>query len=199
MNLDEKPQFMKLLSTLFGAHGKPLSESMINGYWKGLQKMSLTAFESVCDRAIDRLQYAERGVAKTPTVAELWEMKRCNLREAPVRVEPTEPEWKGDAWDTAGNLALLAYLDRKKKAGEMDRYAPDSPYDSGKRCVVVGELTKVRAAILTKWKNCWARDMREDRNIYDGKLDGKKAFFDCMSAAEKEIDASFEQQQLEVA
>lgn len=186
MNLEEKPQFLKILSTLFGAHGKPLSESMINGYWKGLQHMSLVAFERVCDQAIEKLQYAERGHAKTPTVAELWDLKR-GFRGLPSAPAEKEPEWVGDEWDIAANHLLLAYIAKARDRKEADRYAPDSRYDESRRCVVPGPITKHRTAILVKWKGLWARDMREDR-AEGGKLDGKKSWFDCMSLAEQEID-----------
>jgi hypothetical protein len=172
MTPDEKPQFMKLLSTLFGAHGKPLSEGMIAGYWKGLEKMSLTAFERCCDHAIEKLSFAERGQSKTPTVSELWDIKRSFLGRAPVTIEHNQQVWHGDAWDAAANQLLLHHISNTRKD-----YAPDSRGNP----VVVGPQTVAISKILTKWKDAWAQDARE------GGADNKANWLHCMTAAENEI------------
>jgi hypothetical protein len=174
MTPDEKPQFMKLLSTLFGAHGKPLSEGMIAGYWKGLEKMSLPVFERCCDTAIDKLSFAERGQSKTPTVSELWDIKRGFLGRAPVTVENNEVFWQGDAWDMAANQLLLRHVSTSGKD-----YAPDAHGNP----VQVGPLTIQISKILNKWKEAWARDARE------GGADNKANWLHCMTAAENEIAA----------
>lgn len=185
MTQDEKPKFLELLNSLFGAHGRTVWDGALAGYWKGLGKMSLMQFERVVGKAIDKLQYAERGVAKVPTVPELWDLHRGIRHEQPRPQQ--EPTWTGDAWDTAANLLLLAYFERKKGAKEMDRYAPDSPYSASAHHCIVGERTKARTAVLVKWKNLWARDMREDR-AEGGRRDGKLYWFDLMTRAEAELD-----------
>ena len=185
MNLDEKPRFHELLNSLFGAHGRTVWDGALAGYWKGLEKMSLMQFERVVGKAIEKLQYTERGVAKVPTVPELWDLHRGTRYEQPRPQQ--EPAWTGDAWDVAANLALLAYFERKKGEREIDRYAPDSPYSDRLRHVVVGERTKARTAVMVKWKNLWARDMREDR-AEGGNREGKQYFADCMNHAEAELD-----------
>jgi hypothetical protein len=182
---DEKPKFLEMLNTLFGAHGRTVWDGALAGYWKGLEKMSLMQFERVVGKAIDKLQYSERGVAKVPTVPELWDLHRGIRHEQPKPQQ--EPTWTGDAWDTAANLLLLAYFERKKGERMMERYAPDSPYSDRAHHVVVSERTKARTAVLVKWKDFWARDMREDR-AEGGKRDGKPYWFDCMSRAEVELD-----------
>lgn len=184
MTTTDKPKFLELLNALFGAHGRTVWDGAVSGYWKGLEKMSLMQFERSVEKAIDKLAHSERGVSKIPTVSELWDISR-GIRAYETPIQSTEPEWLGDGWDVNANLLLLAYIERKKDSREMDRYAPDSPYNG--RHVVVGPLTKSRTVILVKWKDIWARDMREDR-AEGGKLDGKKAWFDCMAQAEKELD-----------
>jgi len=187
MNQTERPQFLKSLAALFGAHGKTPGDGVISGYWKGLEKMSLMQFERCVEKAIEKLAHAERGVSKIPTVSELWDISRgIRSYERPV-AQMGEPQWKGDEWDTTANLLLLAYFDQKKDRRLMDRYAPDSPYCSTRRHIVVGPLTKSHTAIMVKWKDAWARDMREDRAA-GGTMDGKVAWFDCMSLAEVELD-----------
>jgi hypothetical protein len=177
---DEKPRFHELLSALFGAHGKPLSEGMISGYWKGLNKMSLQQFEACCDKAIERLSFAERGQSKTPTVAELWDIKRGFLGRPPVTIEH-EDVWLGDDWDAAANQLLMHYISKS----DASRYAPDSYYDGRK--LVTGPETKRLTEILVKWKNAWARDQREDQAM-GRKLDGRKLWVECMANAEGEIN-----------
>lgn len=184
----DRVAFQGMLAALFGAHNRTVWDGAASGYWKGLSKMSLMQFERCVEKALEKLAHAERGVSKIPTVAELWDISR-GIRSYERPVTTDEPKWLGDDWDTAANLILLGYFDRQKEHGRMERYAPDSPYSAKAHHVVVGPLTKERTAIMVKWKNAWARDMREDRALYDGKLDGKKAWADCMALAEKELDA----------
>lgn len=184
MTPDEKPQFLKLLSMLFGAHGKTLGESMIAGYWKGLEKMSLTAFERCCDKAIEKLQYCERGVSKTPTVSELWDIKRGFLGRIPAETEK-QPEWVGDAWDTAANLLLLTYITNNWKKRKEDRidYAPDSS-----DCIPLktGPHTDAIAKILRRYAKAWANNRRLDE-AEGVKTDGKAEWFSLMGQADKEV------------
>jgi hypothetical protein len=182
VNADDKPEFLRLLNTLFGAHGRTVWDGAVAGYWKGLERMSVMQFDRVVGKAIDKLQYAERGVAKVPTVPELWDLHRGIRNETKPVVQ--ESDWKGDDWDSAGNLALLSYLGGRR---DSDRYAPDSPYSHKLRHTVIGERTKARTAILAKWKNAWSTDMREDR-AEGGNRDGKPLFQEYMRLAESEID-----------
>lgn len=184
----EKPRFLELMNSLFGAHNRTVWDGAIAGYWMGLSKMSLMQFERCVEKAVEKLQHAERGVSKIPTVGELWDISR-GIRNYERPVTTDDSKWLGDDWDTAANLILLGYFDRQKDHGRMARYAPDSPFSDKSHHVVVGPLTKERTAVMVKWKNAWARDMREDRQLYDGKLDGKMAWADCMALAEKELDS----------
>lgn len=181
MTPTEKPRFMELLSTLFGAHGKPLSDSMVQGYWKGLEKMSLVEFERCCDSAIDRLQYAERGVSKTPTVAELWDIKRGFRARVPVKAEK-EPEFVGDEWDIAANQLLLAYIAQNSLKRDPVNYAPDSHGYP----VKTGEHTKAIAEILHRYAKQWAQARRADARDHV-KSDGKIEWLAYMSAADREV------------
>ncbi len=185
MNTADKPKFVESLNALFGAHGRTVWDGALSGYWKGLEKMSLMQFERCVEKSVEKLAHAERGVAKVPTVAELWDISR-GIRSY-ERPQTIEDPWRGDDWDTGANLLLLAYIEQKKDRKLMDRYAPDSPYSDKAHHVVVGPITKARTAILVKWKDLWSRDMREDR-LEGGKLDGKPLWFDYMTRAEAEID-----------
>lgn len=181
MNANDKPKFMELLSILFGAHCKPLTESVTQGYWKGLNKMELGTFERAVDEAIDRLQHAERGVSKVPNVSELWDIKR-SLRRFPMLADRhSEPEFKGDCWDSAANTFLLNYVTAGvvQSAIHGQRPSRDASRYASPECT----------AILVKWKTGWATDMREDRAHYGGKRDGKAYWAECMRSAEAEIDA----------
>lgn len=181
MTHDDKPKFLELLAALFGAHNRPINDGIVAGYWKGLEKMHLDSFDRCVSEAIEKLQYAERGVSKPPSVSELWDIKR-NLRRLP-EARPTEPQWKGDEWDTAANMLLVKHLaDNVKKTDPLD-YAPDT---SGYPIREPGPHTKAIAKILAKWKDVWARDMREDR-AEGGNRDGKPDWQYCMREADKEV------------
>lgn len=189
MNQSEKPQFMTLLSTLFGAHGKPLSESMINGYWKGLEKMTLTGFERCCDEAIGKLQYAERGVSKTPTVAELWDIHR-GIRRLPSAPAAKEPEFQGDKWDLAANQLLVHHITQNSRRQHPVDYAPDSGTNGARE--THGEQTVAIAKILRHYARQWA-DMRraDERDGVAG--DGKGDWLSLMAQADKVVLGYLEQ------
>jgi hypothetical protein len=182
MTPEEKPAFGKLLSTLFGAHAKPLSEGMISGYWKALEKMPLTDFENCVQRFIERLSQPNSigEKKKTPDPQDIWDMRRqmrfgSSMAVAPEVVELVYP---GDHWDIAANHLLLAYIAKNFQKPREQRidYAPDTN----------GPHTDAIAKILRKWAKAWSVDMREDRQA-GGKLDGKPNWFQCMAAADKEV------------
>jgi hypothetical protein len=114
-------------------------------------------------------------------------------RSTPPLVLHGAPEVKQDAWDTAANTHLLNYITSglvqrrftARSPRESNRYAPD-PLRFGEPRVIPGDHRQ--DAVLVKWKNAWARDMREDRELYDGKLEGKAFWQQCMASAEGEID-----------
>jgi len=180
MTHEDKPKFLQLLATLFGAHNKPMSDGVIAGYWKGLEKMQLDTFERCCDEAIDKLARAERGVSKVPTVSELWDIKR-NLRMLPRSDVPEKP-YAGDEWEIAANLLLLAKIRKNNYHETGIDYAPDCYGYPAKQ----GPQTIAIAAILSKWKSAWARDMREDR-AEGGNRDGKPDWIECMASADAEV------------
>lgn len=65
-------------------------------------------------------------------------------------------------------------------------YAPDSHYDSAKRCVVPGPLTIQINRILLRHAKLWANDMREHLAAGIG-MNGKQAWLEHMRAADAEI------------
>lgn len=190
-----------LIQRLFGAANKSCDEAKMDGYLEALKLMDTPRLMRVCERVLDGIrELTDPEDYRPPTAGALWKVYR-RLRALPTAPPLTlhgAPEQKPDGWAVNANLLLLAYVTRgllPKMVGirgvtmpDAGRYAPDSRYDSAKRCVVPGPLTIARTAVLVKWKNVWARDMREDRELYDGKLEGRAFWLDCMARAEAELD-----------
>jgi hypothetical protein len=191
-----------LIAQLFGAFGRTPKEHEFSGYETSLKLMPTASLARVVSTWLEQIGDAtDPEDLRVPTAAKLWALRR-KLKKLPEPRPALElhgaPAQAQDAWDTAANSHLLNYITRGlvektihgiKAARDANCYAPDSRFDAAKRCAVPGPETIARTAILTKWKNVWARDMREDRELYDGKLDGKRAWADCMAKAEAEIDA----------
>lgn len=175
-----------LIAQLFGAFGRTPKEHEFTGYEAALKLMSTPILARVVSSWLEKISEAtEPEDLRVPTAGKLWQLKR-KLRALPTAPPLTlhgAPEQKPDGWATNANLLLLAYFDGKRNAGVMARYAPDSPNPPNP-----GPLTRARTAVLVKWKNVWARDMREDRELYDGKLEGRAFWADCMARAEAELD-----------
>lgn len=194
-----------LIGQIFAAdRGRKCSEESMAAYLLAVRKMDTPRLARVVERLLDGFERGDSEVYRVPQPGTLWRLAK-ELRLGVTRAAPPPlelhgvPEQKQDAWDTAANLLLLGYVTdgwpakvrgmRGVPMRDAGRYAPDSPYDAQKRCVSIGPVTKERTAILVKWKNAWARDMREDRDLYEGKLDGKQSWAECMARAEGEIDA----------
>lgn len=182
-----------LILKLHGAANKVPAESVIEATLTALAKMSTPKLMRVVDRVIEGIaELTNPEDYRAPTAGALWKVARklSALPAPPLTLDQQRQVADGpkvDGWTINGNILLLAYFDGKKAAGSMGRYAPDSPYDERLRHVVTGPITKLRTAVLVKWKDAWACDMREDR-AEGGKLDGRKLWVDCMVSAEAEID-----------
>jgi hypothetical protein len=196
---DETLARRELIAQLFGAFGRTPTEANYAGYEATLKLMTTPMLARVVSSWLEKISEAtDPEELRVPTAGKLWQLRR-KLRALPTPplVLHGAPEVKQDAWDTAANSHLLNYITSglvqsavhgQKPARNANRYAPDSRFDSVNRCVIPGDLTRKITAVLVKWKNAWARDMREDRELYDGKLEGKAFWQQCMASAEGEID-----------
>jgi len=181
---DEVAQRRELIAQLFGAFGRTPKEHEYAGYEASLKLMPTPSLARVVSTWLEQIGDAtDPDDLRVPTAAKLWALRR-KLKRLP---DPPPLELRGapaqaqDGWDLNANTLLLNYLTvglvqqvihGMKATRDAGRYAPPA-----------------HTAVMVKWKNAWARDMREDRELYDGKLDGKIAWTDCMAKAEAEIDA----------
>lgn len=177
---DEK-DFLELLGDLFGAHTRNLKADIAGGYWKGLKHMTLGEFRRVIEHDLEQLQHAPSGVARPPTVAEIWEIHRTLRRKATEATSSSsEPKYTGDGWSVNGNLLLTAHIMRSSKPPELD-YAPDSVLNAQGKSTQ-GPHTEAIAKILTRWMNAWVEDMRGG-----SEPDGRGHWQFCMGEADREV------------
>jgi hypothetical protein len=180
---DEVAMRRELIAQLFGAFGRTPKEHEYTGYEASLKLMPTPSLARVITTWLEQIGDAtDPEDLRVPTAAKLWALRR-KLKKLPGP-PPLElhgaPEQKQDGWDLNANTLLLNYLTMglvqsacygQKPTRDAGRYAPPE-----------------RTAVMVKWKNVWARDMREDRELYSGKLDGKAAWLACIAKAEAEID-----------
>lgn len=174
--------FLELLGDLFGAHSRNVKADIAGGYWKGLKHMTLAEFRAAVEADLELLQHSPGGVARPPTVAELWERHRELKRRAnsPASAAVERTRYDGDDWAVSGNMHLLAHVVRLTKPPELD-YAPDSPNPRSP-----GPHTQAIAKILTRWMNAWVADMRDSRQDRTD-LDGKAHWRHCMGEADNQV------------
>lgn len=196
---DETQARRELIAQLFGAFGRTPTEAQYAGYEAGLKRMPTPSLARVVSTWLERIEEAtEPAELRMPTPGKLWEHRRkLKALPTPFTLEHSVDAPKLDDWGTAANLVLMQYVSgglmakTLKGAGtsprDVSRYAPDSSYDPKNRCAVAGPLTKIVTAILVKWKDAWATDMREDR-AEGGSRDGKALWSEYMQLAEAEID-----------
>lgn len=176
-----------LLAQLFAAQsGRKLDDETAGAYLLALRRMDTPRLARVVERILGDIE-TDASPYRAPSVSRIWEVAR-EMRKLPNTSAPAPtlelhgtPEVRHDPWETAGNTLLLNYITQglvqrsihgQKAARDAGRYAGAA-----------------RTQIVVKWKQIWARDMREDRELYDCKLDGKKAWADAMACAERELDA----------
>lgn len=176
-----------LIGQIFAAdRGKKASEESMAAYLHALRRMDTPRLARVVERILDAFEYGDVEPYRIPQPGRIWQVaKELRLGATPKPAPPLElhgaPEQKGDGWDLNANTLLLNYLTLglvqksiygEKGSRDASRYAPPA-----------------HTAIMVRWKLAWARDMREDRELYDGKRDGKPLWADYMARAEGEIDA----------
>jgi hypothetical protein len=181
---DEVAARRELIAQLFGAFGRTPKEHEFTGYEAGLKLMPTPSLARVVTIWLEQIGDAtDPEDLRVPSAAKLWALRRKikKLPNPPALELHGAPAQKQDAWVSAANTLLLNYLTMglvqkaihgQKPTRDAGRYAPPA-----------------HTAVMVQWKNIWARDMREDRELYDGKLDGKLVWADCMARAEAEIDA----------
>jgi hypothetical protein len=106
------------------------------------------------DRALRRLAYGAKGtVPSLPEFVSLARMARHDDWDEPQLGPPRlEHQYAGDVWDMRANSWLLHYLTSRQREGwlycDLD-------------CNPNSQESKDLTAPLVKYKNAWARDMRE--------------------------------------
>lgn len=179
----DNAEFLELLGDLFGAHSRNVKADIAGGYQKGLKHMTLGEFRAVVEYDLEQLQHAAGGVARPPTVAEIWEVHRTLKRkvDSSSASSPATPSYNGDDWSITGNLLLLKHVTRDTIPPDLD-YAPDSHG----RPVFAGPHTEAIAKILTRWMNSWVTNMRASRrDSYE--LEGRAEWVECMAQADREV------------
>jgi hypothetical protein len=173
----DNQEFLELLGDLFGAHSRNVKADIVGGYWRGLKHMTLGEFRAAVEADLEQLQHAPAGIARPPTVAEIWETHRSLKRKAIASTSSSdEPKYSGDDWSVTGNLLLLKHIVRLTRPRDLD-YAPDGS---------TGQHTIAIAKILTRWMNAWVADMRESRQERTD-LEGRGHWEHCMGEADRQV------------
>lgn len=179
---DDQETRAGLIRKLFGAANRTPSHDIIDGYLTTLKRMETASLARLVERILEDLEKAaDSEPFRVPTAKELWVIRRGHTRLPSAPAAPELSPWKGDGWDVNANMLLLAYV-TAAHTGRAARMAPDSANPSNP-----GPLTRARTAVFVKWKDAWARDMREDREA-GGTLDGKASWIACMASAEAELE-----------
>jgi hypothetical protein len=106
MNSSEREDFEVHLAQLFGAYDKPLTDSKREGYWTGLQKMTLVAFSRVVEHAV-----GPDGPAQVPNTKDIWGLyRKLRSRAATSSTPAAEKVVSVDQFTAEGNLALMKFL-----------------------------------------------------------------------------------------
>lgn len=179
--VNDQAERRALIAQLFGAFGKTPSESQYTGYEAALKLMTTPRLARVVSTWLEGIADAtDPQDLRVPTAGRLWEIARKlkRLPPAPRVLELKASEPKFLPFDEGANTLLLNYvtlgLVQKAIHGQAPsrdaaRYAPPA-----------------HTAILVRWKNLWAQEMRADREK-GGNLDGKKLWAEHMECAEDEI------------
>lgn len=141
MQAEDRKAFDTILAEMFGAIDKPFTEASKEGFWKGLQRMSIVEFSRCRDALFAELEQGERP--RNFSVANVWALKG-KLRAAAPAARPSD-EWQGDDWDIRANLRLLSTMLR---------------YGFKRRCAYTPEQTRAMVAM----KHHWAQLMRNAEN-----------------------------------
>jgi hypothetical protein len=182
---DEVAMRRELIAQLFGAFGRTPKEHEFTGYEASLKLMPTPSLARVVTTWLEQIGDAtDPEDLRVPTAAKLWALRRKlkKLPGPPALELHGAPAQKQDAWVSAAQHAAAELPDAGARA------EGDPRPEARTRCRPLRWPPSAHA-VMVKWKNIWARDMREDRELYDGKLDGKRAWADCMAKAEAEIDA----------
>lgn len=194
----ERQDFETMLAELFGALGLVLTKEKIEGFWRGLARMSIIEFGRCRDRLLQDLEGGQ-AVAKPFSVATLWDAKKRLRPQAPVTFEhekQLDDGFRGDVWDIAANLHLLQHI-RSSLAIRHGRYGAP-PSLAAMRETTRKEHPNAHASPefianvheLVTAKRAWAGDMRDLAANCEGKVDPqlqREIWNDYISEAEARI------------
>lgn len=181
-----------LVAQLFAAdRGKKLDDDTAAAYLLSLRRMDTPRLARVVERMLEGLEH-DADPYRVPSPSRIWQLAkelRLGSTPAPRTAPPLElhgtPEQSFDGWDANANILLLAYV-TDPVSRRAARISPDSSTDHH-ASLRIGPETHARTAILVRWKNAWASEMREDREMRGGQLDGRKLWAEYMAEAEREI------------
>lgn len=175
-----------LVAQLFAAdRGKKLDDDTAAAYLLSLRRMDTPRLARVVERTLEGLEH-DADPYRVPSPSRIWQLAK-ELRLGSTRTPQAPPsndlngmaEEVADGWEINANTLLLNYVTLglvqqsahgQKATRNADRYA-----------------SSTATAILVRWKNAWASEMREDRALRGGKCDGRKLWTEYMAEAEREI------------
>jgi hypothetical protein len=103
VNNSERPAFEEQIRQLFAGFNVPAMPDRIEAYWRGLQRMQLSAVTRVVDHAL-----GEGGPEKLPTAPQLWALYRdLRTSAAPAAQPERQAEDDCDAAARMGNACLF--------------------------------------------------------------------------------------------
>lgn len=183
MNTEDRSAFDTRLAQVFGAIDKPFSPARADGFWKGLERMSLQQFNRACDQVLRELEAGE--APRTFTVASVWRAYKALRAAAPE--QPITRPWQGDVWDERAGLRLLVYI-RNQAAAGVHYCCPRTRMGLHPARLEPTPETAQLTAVLVAWKNAWARDCREESPA-PSRETADRWWSDCMQRAEVEVAA----------
>lgn len=185
---DETTARRALLAQLFAAdRGKKLDDDTASAYLLALRHMDTPRMARVVERILGEAETNPDEPYRVPQPGRIWRVAK-DMRALPSAPPPRDPlklrgtpEHRLDGWDTNANLLLLNYL----TLGLVQKAIHDQKATRN----AARYASPAATAVMLKWRAAWARDMRDDRALYEGKLEGRRAWADCMASAEAEIDS----------
>lgn len=158
MHAEDRRAFDTILAEIFGAIDKPFTDAAKEGFWKGLQRMSIVELSRCRDLLFEDMEQGERP--RNFSVANVWSLKGRMRAAAPT--EHVGDGWQGDDWDLRANMRLLSRVLRAST--RQIRYTPE----------------QTRA--LVAMKNHWAEVMRQSG---DPSIDEQTEFWTaCLTQTE---------------
>lgn len=109
MNLDDKPEFLRVMNGLASVFGGQLTPEALDVWWRAFGGWSLHDFTQAASAAVTRCKFM-------PRPADLFDVKRAALPSP------------GEAWEIAGK-GIDALADKALNIATQGRYFGHIPYD----------------------------------------------------------------------